>query len=55
MNFEDSEFVSDINDALCMGGRPLARHVPTLLQHGVAQTKIGKFPKLQKTEFCAVH
>jgi len=28
-------FISDITDNLCMGGRPLSRHVPNLLEHGV--------------------
>ena len=51
MKFEDSEFVSDINDALCMGGRPLARHVPTLLQHEVAQSKLASFRSFRRQSF----
>ncbi|CAE7674062.1 PTPMT1 [Symbiodinium necroappetens] len=34
-NGKNGELVSDIDAQLCMGGRPLARHVPILLEHEV--------------------
>ncbi|CAE7491733.1 PTPMT1 [Symbiodinium sp. CCMP2456] len=34
-NGKNGELVSDINAQLCMGGRPLARHVSILLEHEV--------------------
>merc|ERR1740121_1721953 len=35
--FDDGNgnFITDINDRLCMGGRPLAKDIPDLVNHGV--------------------